>query len=215
MRRPWWQYLVACMAVLAVPVAHAQQSLAEAARAHTQATAPPTMQQVATPAATLEDALHGMFAAADVVFTGTVTRVQKSEAVVTVHFRVDDGIRGVATGATYTLREWSGLWADDPTRYAVGERRLMLLHAASPAGYASPVAGSRGSIRLHGNAAQCVADLRWVATDVLQAASMPSIRPLIAASQSAAFVAQQDNSAVDGAMLSGMLHAWHRSEAAR
>lgn len=215
MKRSRWQYLVLTAAWFCAAATHAQQSLAEAARLQPHLATHVLADDATAPAATLEDALHGMFSAAEVVFAGTVTRVEKTDQAVIIRFHVEDGVRGVATGATYTLREWSGLWVDDPDRYMVGERRLMLLHALSQAGYASPVAGSRGAIRLHGNAAQDVADLRWVATNVVQAVSSPSIRALASAEGKPASSTAGDNSAVDGSMLSGMLHAWQRSEAAR
>ncbi|WP_157178244.1 hypothetical protein [Terriglobus roseus] len=113
---------------------------------------------------TIGEALETMFAAADIVFAGEIVAVQRGEEVVAVRFAVDDGVRGATTGSIYTLREWSGLWRDNASRYVVGQHLLMLLHAPSVAAYATPVAD--GAISLKGDAATGSADLRWIAVHV-------------------------------------------------
>lgn len=55
------------------------------------------------------------------IFEGTVTAVQCEFAGTSgrspqprayrISFQVKQGLRGVATGATLTIREWAGLWA--------------------------------------------------------------------------------------------------------
>lgn len=103
-----------------------------------------------------------MFTRADVVFTGEVLSIERAEGAVTVRWQVQDAIRGVRAGE-YVLREWAGLWSGDSARYTVGERALVLLHAPSLAGLASPVGGLDGVIPLRGDAAGSVLDLRWLA----------------------------------------------------
>jgi hypothetical protein len=117
------------------------------------------------PPVNVQDALQAMCAAADIVFAGEVISIERSDSAVLVHFRVDDAVRGVTAG-TYTLQEWPGLWAGNTTRYSEGQRLLMMLHAPSVAGFASPVAGGDGAIPLSGDAASGLVDLRWVAAHV-------------------------------------------------
>ena len=73
-------------------------------------------------------------------------------------------MRGCSTG-TYVLREWAGLWAANETRYRVGQRRLMLLHAPGAGGMSSPVDGLDGALPVYGlGSAGDAVDLRWVGT---------------------------------------------------
>ena len=134
---------------------------------------------------TLPAALRTIAEQADVVFLGTVESVTRvggetqdggfgSAGAVEVRFRVEQAVRG-ASGTSYTMREWGGLWPAGERRYLVGERRLMLLHRPSALGLSSPVAGMEGAIPVRGEAArvskgsmttgttQGVADLRWIA----------------------------------------------------
>ena len=145
-------------ALVAVVSMQGQSSVNDALRAHS---VHATVAAEDAAPATIEAALQEMFAAADVVFTGEVSAVERDGDVVTVRFTVEDGIRGVPAGESYALREWSGLWADNAGRYAVGQRLLLLLHAPSVAGLASPV--SDGAIPVSGDAVTGTADLRWVA----------------------------------------------------
>ena len=201
-----WQVVAMVVGLSGGVCAQAQQSLAEANRLHPDVMTHAVAESI-EPATSLEDAVHILFAQADVVFAGTVTKIDKADGTVTVRFRVDDAIRGVTAGSTYTLREWSGLWADDASRYVEGERRLMLLHAASSAGYASPVCGSRGAIHLRGDVAQQVLDLRLIAAEVNAASPIARAMSVLSAS-----AAPQDSGAVDGMVLTDMLHAWQRTE---
>ena len=128
------------------------------------------------PSSAVQNLLHSMSNRAAVVFVGSVTRIQKvegegsSSGVVEVTFQVDQAVRGVGAGSTYTLREWSGLWMASDRRYSVGERLLMLLNAPGAGGLSSPVGGMEGAIPVHGiatsggNAASgsAVVDLRWL-----------------------------------------------------
>lgn len=139
---------------------------------------------------TMQAALRTMAEQADVVFLGTVTDVTRVESdvagqwsvsggAVEVTFRVEQAVRGVS-GASYTVREWGGLWPAGERRYAVGDRRLMLLHRPSAAGLSSPVSGMEGAIRVVGTASRVgegstgsattlpVADLRWIAAKLVR-----------------------------------------------
>ena len=116
--------------------------------------------------ATTEDALHTLADAAAVIFTGEVLRVQQAGDAVQIDLRVDDGIRGVATGGTYILREWVGLWSAHADRLRVGQRALFLLHAPSVGGFSSPVGGVDGIIPLSGDDITSATDLRWIAARV-------------------------------------------------
>lgn len=139
------------------------------------------------PPQTLETALHQMSDEAGVIFAGQVIAVHYSaggegaSGVVEVEFRVDQAVRGCAAGTTYVLREWSGLWAGGIQRYRVGQRLLMFLRAPSASGLSSPVDGMDGAVPIHGSrpslmatsstAQYPVADLRWIATQVLHPVS--------------------------------------------
>ena len=134
-------------------------------------------------ATTVEAALRGMSAQAAVMFVGTVTGVKRvggdgfaaAAGVVEVRFSVERGIRGVADGESYVLREWGGLWSASETRYVAGSRLLMLLHAPGATGLSSPVGGMDGAIPVKGTSPLVaagdrttavdapVADLRWLA----------------------------------------------------
>ena len=142
------------------------------------------------PAGSVTDALHSMTERAGVIFVGTVTAIRRREGdahsagVVEITFAVDQAVHG-CTEATYTLREWGGLWMSGGPRYTVGEQRLMLLSAPGPGGLSSPLDGMNGAIPIHGagqgvgptststDAAVVVAaaaDLRWIeAVEVVQA----------------------------------------------
>ena len=131
---------------------------------------------------TVEAALHAMSDRAAVVFVGTVTAVRRvgtdeasaGAGEVDTEFAVEQGLRGTASGGTYTLREWAGRWAGTDERYRVGQRLLMMLHAPSASGLSSPVGGADGAIPIRGGGAAvgegdgstaagtAVVDLRWV-----------------------------------------------------
>ncbi len=222
MRRFLLIQVVGIWGLMTAPM-QAQQSIGEAMRhANALQAMRSEAQGLPAPPETVEEALHSLYERAEVVFTGEVTSVERIGDAVAVTFRVDDGIRSVVSGSTYVLREWAGLWADDPMRYVVGEQRLMLLHANSVCGFASPAGGSSGAIRLHGDPVQGTADLRWVAVQVAvtNASSAPSVvspfaktMPISQADDEP--TAAVDHSAVDGAVVTGMLHAWQRAETVR
>ena len=138
---------------------------------------------------TVEDVLHQMSDKADIIFAGQVTAIHLSDAgtaasgFVEINFRVDQGIRGCASRGSYTLREWAGLWADNPNRYEVGRRLLMMLRGPGASGMSSPVGGMDGAIPIRGGGAASllstastvsqapVADLRWLGARLLHSVS--------------------------------------------
>jgi hypothetical protein len=158
-----------------------------------------------TPPVSTEAALQAVFSAAGVVFVGEVTRVHAESGFVEIHFRVEESVRGTSAGSEYVLREWSGLWTDG-ARYRVGDRRLMMLRAASVAGFASPVGGSDGVIPMRGDATTGDIDLRWIASRVARRSNGPS--PL-SSSAGAAFAS------TDRVVVMDLLHAWQRAAVAR
>lgn len=121
----------------------------------------------ATVPATLEDALRAVAVQADVIFTGEVRSIDRVADAVEVRWQVEDAVRGTAAGQVYILREWAGLWQANGARYVQGERALLLLHAPSAGGYASPVGGADGVIALHGDAGSGTMDLRLLQQRVL------------------------------------------------
>jgi hypothetical protein len=168
------------VALLLTSFGHAQTGLAADAAVSVVAQAIPQ---------TVEDVLRVMSDKAAIVFAGQVTAVRPHEdgaaasGYVEIDFHVDEAIRGCASGETYTLREWAGLWAGNPHRYRVGQHLLMLLHAPGLSGLSSPVGGMDGMIPIRaGGAAPAsaaastispspVADLRWLGTELLHPVS--------------------------------------------
>ncbi len=129
-------------------------------------------------------ALRTMAEQAGVIFVGTVRSVRRVDGdgfsgvgVLEVTFQVEQAVRGVA-GPSYVLREWGGLWPPGQAGFAVGDRRLMLLHSPGVTGLSSPVGGAQGAIPVVGAgmrvgrssgvtaSAQPVVDLRWIAATV-------------------------------------------------
>lgn len=156
-------------------------------------------------ATTVEAALRGMSAQAAVMFVGTVTGVKRvggdgfaAAGVVEITFSVEKGMRGVADGDSYLVREWGGLWSATDKRYAVGSRLLMLLHAPGATGLSSPVGGMDGAIPVKGTSPLVkaengraavdapVVDLRWLAAKLA--------RPVVYGTQAAGQVMPQTRS---------------------
>ena len=142
--------------------------------------------------ATPDGLIVQMSQSAGIIFIGEVMDVHRpgngfsgspeaaAEGIVQVDFFVDQAVRGPAQGSTYTLREWSGLWVGGTDRYHVGQRLLLLLHAADANGLSSPVHGAEGVIPLRGGgqapgpddesstASQWMVDVRWLQAQTLQ-----------------------------------------------
>jgi hypothetical protein len=101
--------------------------------------------QVAQPDGSVGEALRNLASRAGVAFTGRVVEIDRKGGVVEVVFNVEQPLLG-DVGATYTLREWGGLWAAGQQRYAVGERVAVFLHAPGKSGLSSPVDGMEGIV---------------------------------------------------------------------
>jgi hypothetical protein len=85
------------------------------------------------------------------IFAGTVTAIQRTKGgasavdSVQITFHVDRAVRGVQTGQSLTIREWSGLWASGD-RYHVGQQVVLCLYKPSKLGLTSPVGGAMGEV---------------------------------------------------------------------
>ena len=83
------------------------------------------------------------------IFAGRVTAIEHATgdhvevAAVRITLQVERGIRGVRTGQSLVIREWSGLW-EQSERYRPGQRVLLFLYRPSKLGLTSPVAGPLG-----------------------------------------------------------------------
>jgi hypothetical protein len=146
------------------------------------------------PPQTGDAGLYAMWQQAAIIFTGQVTAIRRHSpggggtGLVEIDFAIDDAVLG-ASGPSYTLREWTGLWASGDPPFSVGQSFLMFLNSPSAAGFSSPVGGSDGAVpvrkfaqtstsqaspktagtqlRLPGSSAQAATatvDLRWVET---------------------------------------------------
>jgi hypothetical protein len=130
--------------------------------------------QIAAPDTSVGAALRNLASRAGVVFVGQVTGIQRQGGVVEVRFSVQRAVLG-PVGATYTLREWAGLWAAGQPRYAVGQRAMIFLHAPSAAGLSSPVDGMDGIVPLLPTATNTppLLDIRRLAARVQRAPGAP------------------------------------------
>jgi len=95
-----------------------------------------------------------LVSAAGIIFSGRVTSVghrplpsEQDPTATLVTFQVERAIRGISTGQTFTIHEWSGLWSRGE-RYRVGEHVLLFLYAPGKLGLTSPVAGAMGRFAL-------------------------------------------------------------------
>ena len=91
---------------------------------------------------------------AGLIFDGTVTGVVRERGIggaplaYRISFQVKQGMRGVRSGSTVTIREWAGLWTEGDThepRYRVGERSVIFFYPPRKEGLTSPV-GSGGKL---------------------------------------------------------------------
>ncbi len=126
--------------------------------------------QGTVPQASISAELQTLAAAARTIFVGQIVSIQHRGSVVEVGFRVEQPVAGVV-GATFTLREWAGMWAPGSQRYAVGQRVLAFMHGASGAGLSSPVHGAEGLVPVvvQGADAPKLLDVRRVAASVVRA----------------------------------------------
>ena len=91
--------------------------------------------------------------AAGMIFSGTVTRVERRPAAgqaietVAITFHIENAIRGANPGQDLTIAQWIGLWSSGQ-RYRVGERVLLFLYPPSKLGLTSCVAGPVGRFQI-------------------------------------------------------------------
>lgn len=137
---------------------------------------------------TIDALLEQMSLSAGAIFVGQVSAIRRTSpldgsavrgGVVEIDLRVGQSILGPVSGATYTLREWSGLWEFNSDRYRVGQRMLLFLRTPSSNGLSAPVHGFEGAIPLRGGgiapgpndstttAAEWMVDVRWLQAQVL------------------------------------------------
>lgn len=125
------------------------------------------------PATSVGAVLRSLASRAGVVFVGRVTAIVPRDGVVEVSFAVDQPVLG-AVGATYSMREWAGLWTAGQPRYGVGQRAMFFLHAPNAAGLSSSVDGMEGVVPvLVTGESGTELDVRWLATRVLRVAGAP------------------------------------------
>jgi hypothetical protein len=119
-------------------------------------------------------ALRSLASRAAVVFAGQVIAIERHGGVVEIVFRVDTPVLG-QPGATYTLREWAGLWPPGQWRYTVGERAMVFLHGSSQAGLSSAVDGGEGVVPVVVSGAEGtpLLDVRRLSTRVLRQVGQP------------------------------------------
>jgi len=128
------------------------------------------------PDATVGAALRNLASRSGVAFMGRVTEIHRGTGVVEVVFQVERSLLG-ETGATYTLREWAGLWAAGQCRYSVGQRVAIFLHAPGKAGLSSPVDGMEGILPVVQESADSepLVDIRRLATRVQRKVGEPIV----------------------------------------
>jgi hypothetical protein len=128
--------------------------------------------EVRGPDTSVGAALRSLASRAGVVFVGQVTAIVPQGGVVEVRFAVEQPVLG-AVGATYSMREWAGLWAGGQPRYRVGQRAMFFLHAPGAAGLSSPVDGMEGVVPVLASDGGAALDVRWLAARVLRATGAP------------------------------------------
>ena len=120
---------------------------------------PPTVKRPSTSDFSATQRQHNDFQQtvdqAGLIFEGTVTAIQpelgngKIPQTYRITFLVRNGLRGVRTGASFSIREWAGLWTPgtgQPSRYRVGERAFLFLYPPGRAGLTSTVSGRKGKL---------------------------------------------------------------------
>jgi hypothetical protein len=107
------------------------------------------------------------------IFAGTVTDIQVAAsaphklATVRITFHIDQAIRGVRSGQSFTTREWAGLW-ESGERYRVGQRLLLFLYPPSKLGLTSPVGGSQGHFALNSQGEIILGQERAIANPIVR-----------------------------------------------
>lgn len=98
---------------------------------------------------------------AGVIFSGTCLDAQfikkdpvSKLPVVKYTFKIEEGIRGVETGDTFTFKQWAATVRNDG--YILGEEYVLFLHANSKGGLTSPVGFLQGKFKILREGAQLV-----------------------------------------------------------
>jgi hypothetical protein len=128
----------------------------------------------AVPETSVGSVLRNLASRSGVVFVGQVVRIEHKTGTVEVTFQVQQTVMG-AVGATYTLREWGGLWTGGRQRYRLGQRSMMFLHTTNGTGLSSPVDGMAGVVPVvvQGADTGALLDVRWLDARVLRAVGAP------------------------------------------
>jgi len=98
--------------------------------------------------------LRQMTRQAGYIFVGRVSTIDfvappsGEMATARVTFQVEQGLRGVRSGGSLSIREWAGLWGGK-ARYRVGERLLLFLYPQSRLGLTSTVGGAQGKFAVN------------------------------------------------------------------
>jgi len=94
--------------------------------------------------------LHIMARAAGIIFSGTVTRIERRPAnpaqpaaTIAITFHVENAIRGASPGQDLTILQWIGAWSAGQ-RYRIGEHVFLFLYPPSRLGLTSTVGGPMG-----------------------------------------------------------------------
>jgi len=123
------------------------------------------------------DAVHSMLLPGPVISQGDGAT---AGGWVEITFQVEQAIRGCTAGRQYVLRQWAGLWRNQPQRYWVGERAVWMFYPPSQAGVSSAVNGMAGVLPLLGKGSAEQVDLRWLQTQVLRPTfSLPRPVPVL------------------------------------
>ena len=125
---------------------------------------------------TLSGALRSLTLRSEMVVTGRVASIDRQGDVVTVTLAVEETLKGTSS-ASYTFREWAGLWPMGQSRYELGQRATFFLHAASKSGLASTVDGSDGVVPIAQQAADqpVMLDMRRLAARLERSVGAPMI----------------------------------------
>ena len=114
------------------------------------------------------------------IFEGTVTDIRpemgkgKPLQSYRISFQVEQGVRGVRSGTTLTIREWAGLWNNErpqTPRYRRGEHVLLFLYPPSRAGLTSTVGGNNGKLEV--SADQVALPASWAPSPLPSATAEP------------------------------------------
>jgi hypothetical protein len=89
------------------------------------------------------------------IFAGTVLGITRSGRadslpILTISLHVDQGIRGVKSGPTFTFRQLAGL-QEAGKHYRMGEHVLLFLYPPSKLGLTTPVEGRFGRFEMDGD----------------------------------------------------------------